>query len=343
MPVPPIAAHTAQKEESKPFVPSVTPLREEKAVPIIKTAPVAKAAPEPEPTTLEPAEKPEPTAPVVAAPTPVPHQPTATFAEPLQTNLADHPAPALPVEEVVAPAEPAALLEPKEESRAPTAEDEELRIQVKVGVGAKRVSLEQTGAQGGVKGSIAPMGAFSMEAGASLGPWHVRAGVEKYSGDFATDRTNARLKEKEEFRSFSLKPGYGIFHLGVASKTAPTVRVSGASLIWEEASALYALAGVRLEKAYLKRKPYWLGVELEGSYPLGVSGEGSTDLSSPGGFGLSLRGYAEKEILPGEVMNLKLGLEGNAGYEKFDWNGSSGACSRTMQELGARLYIGMEF
>lgn len=295
-----------------------------------KVAPLADTVAEQEHAALAPAEK---LALHVA--------PTQPREFPVEAPSEEGPTPALPVEEQAS--EAVAHEEPKAKNRMPTAEDEELRVQVKVGAGAKRVGLEQAGSQGGVKGSITPMNALSVEAGASLGPWHVRAGVERYSGDFATDRTDARLKEKKEFRSFSVRPGYGIFHVGLASKTAPTVRVSGPSLLWEEASALYALVGMRLEKEYLKRKPYWLGAELEAGRPVGVSGEGSTTLSSPGGFGLYLRGYAEKEILAGEVMSLRLGLEGSASYDKFQWTGSSGACSRTMQELGARLYLGMTF
>lgn len=234
-------------------------------------------------------------------------------------------------------------------SPAEPEEEPELMIHVKAGYGAKFVSLQQNGAFGGVKGSMVPMNALSVDTGLKYRDWRVDAGVEKFSADFAADTTNSKIKEEKEFRSFFLKPGYGIFHIGVKAKTAPVVRAIGTSLEWVDITTFYGVAGIRLEKLYAprKRKPFLFGLDLEGSYPFSIAGQGGQSFSSLRGFGVFLRGYAEKTIHAGEVLKLNIGLEGTAIYEKNQWDGvwgtSSGSGSRTIQEYGSRLYIGVEF
>lgn len=226
-------------------------------------------------------------------------------------------------------------------------EETELLLQAKAGYGVKYLSLKQSGAFGGVSGVVVPMNALSFEASLLYGKWNLRAGLEKFSADFSTDTTNPRLKDEKEFKSFFLKPGYGIFHLGVEGKTAPVVRTSGTSLDWADATALYGVGGFRIEKAYARRRPFLLGLELECAYPLSISGIGGPGFSSPSGFGLSLKGYAEKAVFRREEFRVNLGLEASAAYDKMSWEGSwagsSGSATRTIQAYGSRLYLGIEF
>jgi len=225
----------------------------------------------------------------------------------------------------------------------------ELLIKAKTGYGGKFVSVEQKGDFGGVKGMVVPMNALSVEASMKFGEWRASAGLERFSADFAGDTANPISREEKQFRALFLKPAYGIFHLGVQAKTAPVLRTSGTRLEWHDMTALYGVAGLKLEKLYAtrRRKPFLLGLDFEGAYPLSVSGTGGASFSSPSGFGLSLRGYGEKTIQSSDAARLSIGLEGSAAYDQIKWNGAigglSGSGSLTIQEYGSRLYLGIEF
>jgi hypothetical protein len=80
---------------------------------------------------------------------------------------------------------------------------------------------------------------------------------------------------------------------------------------------------------------------------LSASANGGPAISKASGFGLSLKGYAEKAFVSGETFQLKFGLEVSAAYEQTKvegvWSGSSGTATRTIQEYGSKAYLGWEF
>jgi hypothetical protein len=226
---------------------------------------------------------------------------------------------------------------------------EELRIQPKIGWGGAYLGYKQSGSFGGLNGSVTIMNALNIETRASYGNWSVSVAVRQFSVDFARDTTNPHLQDSKDFRSISVKPGYGIFYLGVEGRTAPFARLSGTTLDWEDVTSLHGLVGIRIERLFAgrRRKPFLLGLDLEGGLPVAASGNGGPQLSSSSGFGLSLKGYGEKALINSESLRLFFGLEGFGTYDQLSlqgtWSGSSGTAKRTIQDYGARTYLKLDF
>jgi hypothetical protein len=224
----------------------------------------------------------------------------------------------------------------------------ELHFQPHMGYGVKYVKLKQSGAFGGGDGGVDLGSGPSLGIDLKYGPWSFAAGYENLSVNFPTDST-ANSKEKKDFKTLSLKGGYGIFFLGAKARTAPLVRAGTTALTWADVTTAEALGGLRVEKLYAgrRRKPFLLGGELEGSVPLSASANGGPSISKASGYGLSLKGYAEKAFVEGKAVQLKIGLEVGAAYEQTKvegvWSSSSGAATRTIQEYGSKFYVGMEF
>jgi hypothetical protein len=248
--------------------------------------------------------------------------------------------------------------EPAKKPEAPKAaepvanegEEPELWIKPSVGYGVRWYQIEQSGAFGGIKGSALAMNVLSFDTMVRYGAWNLDVGLEKFSSEFAGDTTDPTIKSDQPFKHFYLKPGYGIFFLGIDAQTSPIVRASGTTLQWTGLTTLSALAGIRKEWLFdnRRRKPFHLGFEVDGSYPLSVSGDGGApSASSPSGYGASLRGYVEKSIIRRDEYRLNFGLDGTASYDKLnfngDWAGSSGGTTRSILELGSKVYLGIEF
>ncbi len=346
------------EEQAKPaanFLPERKPAQES---PAIESAEVAVEKPEPAPIVasavedsqaIEPEPTPSSTVPmektVKKAPA-IDEQPKIVAADelppaPKKIEKTVHQEPAGEPTETVRPPLPAQAVQAEDE--------EELRLQPQVGWGGAYLGYQQSGAFGGLNCSVTAMDALSIEVKAAYGSWSLLAAVRQFSVDFARDSNNPLLKDSKDFRSISLKPGYGIFYVGVEGRTAPLARLSGSTLDWEDVTSLHGLGGLHLERLYAgrRRKPFLLGLDLEGSIPVAASGSGGPQLSSSSGFGLSLKGYAEKALINGENLRLNFGLEGFGAYDQINlqgtWNGSSGTVKRTIQEYGARTYLKLDF
>jgi hypothetical protein len=230
----------------------------------------------------------------------------------------------------------------------PKDQEPELFFQPHVGYGVKYIKLKQGGAFGGGDGGVDLASGPSAGVNLKYGEWGFAAAYENLSVNFPTDSA-ANSKEKKDFKTLSLKGGYGIFFLGAKARTAPLVRAGATALTWADVTTVDALGGLRVEKLYAgrRRRPFLLRGELEGSIPLSASANGGPAISKASGFGLSLKGYAEKAFVSGETFQLKFGLEVSAAYEQTKvegvWSGSSGTATRTIQEYGSKAYLGWEF
>jgi hypothetical protein len=228
------------------------------------------------------------------------------------------------------------------------AQEPELLFAPHVGYGAKYIKFQQSGAFGGGDGLVNLASGPSVGVNLKYGQWSFAAGFENMGVKFPVDSTT-NTKEKKDFKTLSLKGGYGIFYLGAKARTAPLVRAGTTTLTWADITTIEALGGLRVKKLYAgrRKKPFLLGGELEGSTPISVSANGGPAISKSSGFGLSLKGYAEKAFVEGEAVQLKIGLEISAAYEQSKvegtWSGSSGTVTRTIQEYGSKVYVGMEF
>lgn len=228
-------------------------------------------------------------------------------------------------------------------------EEPELFLHFRAGYGARFLRMEQSGAFGGGSGMVVPMNALSLEAGFNYGDLRLDAGTERFSADFGTSTVNINSTQAKEFRSFFLKAGYGIFHLGVHSKTAPVVRASGTTLEWVEAASFHGVSGFKLEKVYSgsRKKPFRVGLDIEGTTPLGIAGKGAARFSSPKGYGANLGVYAEKTVRSGDAGKLNLGLKAGAAYDRLqwhgDWSGAAGGITRTIQDYSFSVFMGFEF
>lgn len=333
-----------QVKFQEPVAPKAPPTIE-----LAQTPPTAEPVPMIVPATSPSVTK-EPESVVTAAPSSQHYEPKAT---PVPQAVVQAPSKELPAASQPLPTPAAEKQVPVADLKQPEAADEdgpELLMQPKVGYGVRYYEIQQTGAFGGIKGSNIAMNVLSVETNVQYGAWSLQAGLEKFSSEFAGSTTDLSIKSDKDFKHFYLKPGYGIFFLGLDAKTSPIVRASGTTLQWADLTTLSAVGGFRLEKLYntRRRKPFLLGLGGEASYPLGASGDGGgPSISTPSGFGLSLRGYVEKAIFRREDYQLYFGLDGSAAYDqiKFNgtWNGSSGDATRTIQEYGSKIYLKFDF
>lgn len=256
------------------------------------------------------------------------------------------------------PVESAELAEPLEEEEAedevtaPTdnsSEEPEFLFRPYVGYGAKYVKLAQSGAFGAGDGGVDLASGPAFGAELEYGKWSVAAAFEKMSVKFPIDSTGVASGEYKDFKKLSLKGSYDIFFLGVKARTAPLARAGTAALTWADVTTVEATGGVKFEKVYAgkRKRPFLVGGEVEGSLPLYASANGGPSLSKSSGFGVSLRGYAEKAVSSGKTYQLKLGLDASASYDQLKvdgtWSGASGTATRTIQEYGSKFYVGLEF
>lgn len=226
-------------------------------------------------------------------------------------------------------------------------EEPELIFRPYAGYGVKYVTLKQSGAFGEGDGGVDLASGPSVGVDLRYGHWSFTAAYEGTSVDFPVDSGPARAGQ--DFKALSLKGGYGLFYAGAKARTAPLVKASATSLVWAELTTIEALGGLRWEKMYAagRRKPFLLGGELEVSIPVSGEASGGPSISSVSGFGLSLRGYAEKALVSGADYQLKVRLELSAKQEQTQaqgsWSGLMGAADRTIREFGTAVCLGLEF
>lgn len=302
-----------------------TKIKKPEAVVAQVEAPVVPVAP------VEAVQEKHESEPIVAAPA----APVAPVA-PVVAKKSEEPAPA---EEVPDAEKPEAIEE----------DESELIFRPYAGYGMKYVNYKQSGAFGGGSGGVDLAGGPIFGINLRSDDWNFSGAYEKVTVRFPTDSSSTTFKDNIEFKSLTVKGGYGIFFLGAKARTAPLVRAGSGTLSWADITSVEALAGIHWEKLYAgrRKRPYLLGYELEGSVPVSASANGGPAVSKVSGFGVAAKGYAEKAITASEARQLKLGVEAGGLYEtkkiQATWSTSIGTATRVIQEFALKFYLGLEF
>lgn len=265
--------------------------------------------------------------------------------EELKQELAGLNTPAEPIQESVTKPTPknAEITAPKQE------EDTELNLRLSTGYGASLVGYQQSGAFGGIKGFPIAINVFGVSAEADYDKWRGHFSFSRYSLNLGTDTANPSAKESKTFQDLSFAGGYGIFTLGLHGKTTPVMKTSGATgVLWGDLTTMWAQAGVHLEKTATGRsqRPYRLTFDATAEYPVSSAGSAGLNISDLSGYGLKLKGRAQKALFKGPNPQIFLGIEGIAAYGHLEYNGSwsglNGAITQNLQEYQALISLTVE-